>query len=283
MSRLWFFPLMALIVLGSCKTTHEDEDSASLPTAIEKKPESSVQDNGCPPKDDKCPASESWFALCTASRFNGKRLVQDHVLQGFGQGPCRARSALKNEACRQGKSPSLMGDVVCVPDPSGGQCPPKDVACPETQEPQACSAGQYDGQKLLWELIPKAYGRNGCEAMANLKKLACQKNLQPSKLQDVHCEADPTQGECPPKDDACGTEFKPVICRIKKVGDVEMKPPLVAAAVNSCVAKIELMNMVCKRAMRPSLAVNIECVADRFSQNNSTEEEADEGMESNGS
>ncbi len=87
--------------------------------------------------------------VCSASSYDGNPLAGERVVMGWGSNTCSGRQALYAAACAAKLLPSRLEQVQCVPDASGGHCPPKVVDCAPDPVAASCTAGVYDGQAML--------------------------------------------------------------------------------------------------------------------------------------
>jgi hypothetical protein len=201
--------------------------------------------------------------LCTASSYRDRPLAADAVV-AWGQNPCHGRVMLAKEACRLSMRPSQLGQVQCVPDSSGGNCPPPEPACPAGDgKPTECIAATYGAQELTSAQRVEGRGAGRCLAEADLRLAACRLNLDPIALGGIACTPDPTAGECPPKDTPCGDLARKTTCEALRAGGQNLPQPLEAKGDSECAARQALARLACRGDVRPGSLQGVTCRPDK--------------------
>lgn len=238
----------------SCQTVPADVTPnivESAPAAVDKKP------SECPVADAVC-TEEFNPSVCTAPAHESK--AKDHeALRTWGQNPCIGKAKMAKLACARGLEPSALGPIECVPDPSGGRCPPTPSVCIQVFIPSLCTVDSYNGQALTSDQKLRARGSNACVSTNKLHQLACELNLNPEYLENITCVTDKTGGECPVKSHGCGAGGEETVCQVKKYAGAELTQPLASKGKNPCVAKWELTRLACKMNMKPSQLEDVVC------------------------
>lgn len=256
-SILLIWSLSALVV--SCRTT-TDEASPLVATAqASEGPPADLSMAECPPKSVVC-GQEDEPAYCTATTHAGRPLPESLVVRAWGSNSCQGRVGLARTACAQGLDPAQLGQVQCVPDASGGHCPPNSVACGPEVSPTICVAARYGAQWLSEDQALQAWGTNPCWAREALAAEACRRNLDPTALGDVACRPDPQGAECPPPEAPCDDVRRAATCAVTKVLGGRAPPePLEAQGDGTCEARQRLMRLVCSRGLKPGDIEDIVC------------------------
>lgn len=262
--------LLLLLSLAACKTTSKRKEASESAGANANA--APLADNpipiqiGCSDPAPKCDAPDLNFKmLCSADLYDGKTLLKTKVLQGWGQGSCAAREALRKATCDSGKKFELVANIVCVNDPSSGECPVADQACITLLQPVMCAAKAYDGRTLSDEQAFRAWGSNSCVAQQNLKLLACKLGLRPSLMAagDIQCWDDQSEGECPVATESCESDYVPHVCKVVMYNGQNLTRPLAAFGASQCEAKAELQQQACNQGYRPSKLGEMQCQADQ--------------------
>ncbi|MFW7382017.1 MAG: hypothetical protein ACOH5I_24640 [Oligoflexus sp.] len=207
----------------------------------------------CPPHQMEAPY------LCSAY------YEADRVL-AWGPTACKAKRSLYQKACKNGVAIGQLKKLSCIPDPSRGECPVVRQPCTMEFKPTTCRATQYDGRKLSWDLMPTAWGSNACQARQKLQEEACHNGLVPSLMGEIACEADQSEGACPPKRDCDESETEPVVCTVETYGETKLEKPWTIFAPSKCQAMHQIQLLACRFAnqenqLKPSLLGAIECEA----------------------
>jgi hypothetical protein len=142
----------------------------------------------CPIRNTVCTMDYSPM-VCSSPSYEGKKGNAARQLIAWGANACEAKLNLQRTVCALQLLPSKLGAIQCVPDASGGHCPPKGVTCAAGGRPTDCIADTYGVQHLDADLVIKASGGNECEARANVAKEACHRNLDPEKFAEARCTA----------------------------------------------------------------------------------------------
>ena len=174
------------------------------------------------------------------------------------------RKNLNISSCLKNIPPLKLTEISCIPDPSEGECPVKIKKCETTRNFSVCYAKTYGGRDINIDKIPIFWGKNKCHAFNKLMVYACQQNLRPSKMSDIQCDPDHTDGECTNLT-PCDLGLKqPHVCTVKTYGNVKFKNPWIARGSSLCTAKRKLWSRACRFAnntnlLKPSLLGKIVC------------------------
>jgi len=150
----------------------------------------------CPIRNTVCTMDYSPM-VCSSPSYDGKKESTAQQLIAWGANACAAKLNLHRAVCGLQLLPSKLGALQCVPDASGGHCPPKDPACAAGGKPTSCSANTYGVQHLGADLAIRASGSSECEARANVAKEACRRNLDPEKFAAAICTAVVEKAQAP--------------------------------------------------------------------------------------
>jgi hypothetical protein len=201
--------------------------------------------------------------LCSAGSYDGHPLTGAARFVVWANNACLGKQKLNSLACDQKLLPSHLGEVQCVPDTSGGNCPPPPVPCSAGGKPMTCAAESYGGQKLTGDLSLSAAGVNECAATAALWLAACRQNLNPKQLQGITCHPDASNGECPPSSPPCSGPNRGAHCTARRLGGRILAKPLEANGDTACEAKLELARQACRQAEKPSTLDDVTCMFDK--------------------
>jgi hypothetical protein len=225
----------ALTTLSACKSQDSSLKVSMAPTAepIAAQAEGERLLAAAPPASalcdtlPSCPEDERQVPYqCIAYRYGGQLLWEGQRLHAWGASLCQAQRELAQNACKEGKDLTQLGDVSCAPDPTMGSCPAPASSCPDTAKPSKCYAKTYKGQELGWEQRPTAWGRNECEARSQVAARACEQGLEPGSLGSITCEIDVNPGQCPPTPPDCPLDQKEATeCLVSQLGDIVLKKP----------------------------------------------------------
>jgi hypothetical protein len=266
--------LFALITVNACKSQDSSLKATLVPPAepVVAQPEPEPAAVTTPPAQalcetlPSCPDDERKVPYqCVAYRYGGQLLWEGQRLYAWGSSLCLAKQALAQNACKEGKDLTQLGDVSCAPDPTMGSCPAPASSCPNTTKPSKCYAKAYKGQELNWEQRPTAWGRNECEARSKVAARACEQGFEPGSLSSITCEMDVNPGQCPPTPPNCSLDQKePTECLVSQLGDIVLKKPWKAIGTSSCEAQQRLRDMVCRfsnpsNQLTPQQLGSIEC------------------------
>ncbi len=264
MSRLRFAIVAAALAAfnAGCRTTAEGDEvvlKSGPPAGAPGFPAGAPGPGECPVAASVCSDTPLTMA-CAAKAYDSRPLPPSRELMAWGRSPCAARLALAKAACAANLSPSLLGRVSCIPDPSDGRCPPRHPACPEALVPTVCAAKGYGAQDLSPAQQLHAFGLNQCLAELALRTAACRQNLDPKNLARVTCEFDALEGECPlPPAAPCNDPPRRAYCRALKVIGEPLPKPLAANGASVCEAKRELEALACAAGLRPSRLDAVVC------------------------
>ncbi len=162
------------IVCASGKNPTLLENINCLPSPLEDECFQKNKPSSCEKSDKKI--------FCIAREYAGRELTLDLAVSGRGLGECSAMKNLKDMACRLLLKPSELDHVSCEEDHSNNECPLAVEMCEKEYLPVACT-GSLNGETL------HVFDVNECIGRAQLSSLVCQKNLPPSKLENVTCVA----------------------------------------------------------------------------------------------
>jgi hypothetical protein len=271
-TRLLVF-ITSVFILISCRTTtHENSQNRTYSvSSIDKYSKNLIAQNnfsGCEQLEYRCTEPKRKNpTLCSLSKYEGGLLSSYQIIQGWGNDLCTAKHALNIEVCKQNKDPTKIGRITCIPDPSDGECPTKDLLCPDSKAPAVCQARRYNKSLLHWEQSLKGWGFNECKAKENLLKQACKSNLKPSLLGHIFCEEDYTKGKCPITQEVCSEtpkEAVPHTCHAEKYGETTLSEPFFTYGLTLCEAKTALYELACLYAnsqnrLNPSHLTDIKC------------------------
>jgi len=187
---MFLFPILML----SCQTGRDSMPATSEVAVPAAEASSAPQTMGpvppyeCPGKVPVC-TKEFSPVMCTFSVYAGRPLKAADRLVTWGPNACVGLSRLYQEACKNLMQPRLIGQTQCVPDASGGHCPPPQARCAATVKPSVCRANAYGQEPLSGDQRIIAASSSECLARAKLKMEACRANLDPSLLAKVYCES----------------------------------------------------------------------------------------------
>ena len=252
--------LLLLFVATGCRTTGEPRVPSTGTSAAASDETLAVTpgEPECPVEDVVC-GQEEEAVLCSAAVYSGRLLPLSLGVRAWGSNRCTGRVALAKEACAKGLMPSKLGQVQCVPDASGGNCPPSSVACGPEVVPSVCSAARYGDQSLSEGQVLLAWGTNPCLAKESLAALACQRNLDPNLLDEVVCGSDPQNAECPPSESLCEDAPRESACEVVRMLGTLPAQLLEATGDSTCEAKQKLMRLVCMRGLKLSDIEDVVC------------------------
>ncbi len=191
-NRWLLSPIIWLSIL-SCQTGGDSTDqSDELASKTSEEPSSAnnigpVPAAECPGRAPIC-TKEYAPVICTFSVYAGRPLKASERLVTWGSNACVGTGRLYQEACKNLMQPRLIGQLQCVPDASGGRCPPHQTKCTQSLKPSICTANAYGKEQLSADQKIIAMESNECLARAKLKMDACRANLDPSLLTKVYCE-----------------------------------------------------------------------------------------------
>ena len=193
-TKSWVLALLFPYLSLSCQTGGNGTDSA--PALSSTSPDSAtpavtmgpVPPEECPGKVPIC-TKEFSPVICTFSVYAGRPLKASERLVTWGSNSCVGLERLYQEACKNLMQPRLIGQMQCVPDASGGHCPPPQAKCASAVKPSVCTAHAYGREGLSPEQKMSATDANECLARARLKMEACRANLDPSQLAKISCES----------------------------------------------------------------------------------------------
>ena len=160
--------------------------------------------------------------------------------------------------------PVAKATVPAVADvPSVVECPIRNTVCTMDYNPMVCSAVTYAGRSQPVAEQSIAWGPNGCAAKLNLHRQICAAGLLPSKLGEVQCVPDASNGHCPPAGAVCQGPGQPTSCRAEAYGSQHLNPDLAvkAAGASECEAKTKLNKEACRRNLDPERLTAITCSA----------------------
>ncbi len=143
-----------------------------------------ASDGNCPPESVPCPGSEA-PSVCTANGYAEQDLPAGKELKAWGSNACVATSNLAQVACRQNLNPKALKKIVCMDDPSAGECPLSDTPCNEKPRRVTCNARKYAGKSLAEPM--EAIAESACEAKRELARQACKRSLRPSAIDEIVC------------------------------------------------------------------------------------------------
>ena len=161
-------------------------------------------------------------------------------------------------------APVAQATVPVVPDaPSVAECPIRNTVCTMDYNPMVCSAAAYAGKAQSVAEQSIAWGPNGCAAKLNLHRQICAAGLLPSKLGEVQCVPDASNGHCPPASAVCREHGQPTNCRADAYGSQHLNPDLAVktAGASECEAKAKLNKEACRRNLDPERLAAITCSA----------------------
>lgn len=209
-------------------------------------------------KDEQLPGE----MLCLTRGYQSYMYLQPYEPKAWGPNLCQARKQLIAQLCEKKISPSAVDRINCIPDPSSGLCPVKLESCADDEVPQICTAHMYMDQKLAKTRLLKAYGINRCQAMNQLRTLACQTLLDPSRLTQIDCkEVQEPPEECPVKIQTCEKKTRPTTCKATRYNGENLDTPIIAQGSNACEAQANLYFLTCQRELVPSKLGSLDCVA----------------------
>ena len=187
---LWFW--FCLLTALSCQTSNNGTpvSGASEPAAATPAPNGvtgPIHASECPAKSGPC-SKEFIPVMCSASVYAGLPVKAEDRLVIWGANQCLGLAKLGVEACKNTLQPSLLSQIQCVPDASGGHCPPPQAACPTSVKPVTCTAQNYGKEHLSPSQRMTVAGSNECVARTRLKVEACRANLDPFMLRKIFCE-----------------------------------------------------------------------------------------------
>ena len=182
-----------LLTVLSCQTSNNgtpalDSSETAAATAAPKGVTGPIHISECPAKNGSC-TKELIPVMCSASVYAGQSVKHEDRLVVWGSNQCIGLAKLGVEACKNALQPSLLSQMQCVPDASGGHCPPPQAACPNTVKPVTCTAQTYRNEALSASQRMTVAGSNECLARARLKVDACRANLDPFMLKKIFCES----------------------------------------------------------------------------------------------
>lgn len=143
-----------------------------------------ASDGNCPPESVACPEGDA-PSVCSANAYGDQDLPAQNALKAWGSNACVATANLAQVACRQNLNPKALKKVVCMDDPSAGECPPPDTPCNEKARRVTCKARKYGGKGMTEPLEAKA--ESACEAKQALARQACKRSLRPSAIDEIVC------------------------------------------------------------------------------------------------
>lgn len=150
------------------------------------------------------------------------------------------------------------------PPDEPAECPVGSVACSSEYDPVMCSASAYSGKAVDGDARIVAWGTNACTGRIALEKEACRLELRPSKLGNIQCVPDASDGNCPPESVACPDGAAPSVCTAGAYGEVELPAAkaLKAWGSNACVATANLAQVACRQNLNPKALKKIFCADD---------------------
>ena len=254
----------AIICASSCFSSRPDE-----PIAIDTFPIEQDLPEVDKPVDDECNIDEIKCSkeemirediVCITRGFGAHVFVKGWQPQGWGSSICEAKRSLTRVLCDQKVSPSAVDRFQCLPDPSSGHCPAKPEKCPDTEKLQTCTTTSYMDQKLDKQKILKSWGKNRCDAMNELRALACRQGMDPSLLSQVSCRVIPEIPEdCPPKIKACDRPYAATTCKIRRYNGEPLAQMLTVSANSLCEAQAQAYFLACQRDLLPSKLGTMDC------------------------
>ena len=149
------------------------------------------------PSGGECPKPQRFCTFeykpstCRAKTYNGSSLNWNLQPIARSSNACLARLKLEQRACYSGLLPSLLDDIVCEEDKTGGLCPPKyNCKKNDSKKKTTCTATKFGDQELSppW----KESALNECEAKFAIYQRACSyadasNELKPDQLGDISC------------------------------------------------------------------------------------------------
>jgi hypothetical protein len=139
------------------------------------------------------------------------------------------------------------------------ECPIGAVVCSQEYDPVLCSAGTYAGQVVDQEARLVAWGTNACSGKIALQKEACRLNLRPSKLGQVQCVPDASEGNCPPESLPCPDSTAPTVCTANAYGDQNLPAE---KAIKAWGSNANLAQVACRQNLNPKALKKIVCTDD---------------------
>lgn len=178
------------------------------------------------------------------------------LVAAFAIAGCRTTTESET---REGKQEFRIPEAPPPEEPS--ECPVEEVVCSQEYSPALCSASSYDGRAVDVDSRVVAWGTNGCTGALGLRKQACKQGLKPSKLGQIQCVPDASDGNCPPESIACPPGNAPSVCTAKAYGDQELpdERALKAWGSNACVATANLAQVACRQNLNPKMLKQISC------------------------
>jgi hypothetical protein len=251
---------VSLVFLQSC-VHGEKKETGDVQAFVQGQQTADPTDLTCPPEPRPC--TEEWNPTRCLSESAGEELL---VLRGriiaFGDNLCLAREKLRVSACNAGLKPGHLGNISCVPDASQARCGGPAEDCKDAPGlPTVCRLTRYNNQDLTPTSLVAGFGKNECEARADLTRELCAANLDPMHINNVTCEADQTGGECPPSTLRCPQTVSPSRCRVTLASASSKNLELSSWGRNLCEAQAKLRGEACKHNRKPSVLPPVTCEA----------------------
>ncbi len=207
----------------------------------------------CKELEKSCP-QESKQTFCDLREFSGVVLTPGHNSYAFAGNECEAKKLVLAAACSRGWDIKTMDAIKCTADASDQKCPVTPGICVTLFDPTRCVAGGDNVNPAGLDAPLVAWGSNSCIARFELSKVACSRNLNPARLQNIVCERQPKYaGDCPPVQPSCDrADVETSVCEVDSAPGLATNEKISAEGSGKCLAKFNLDLRVCMAGLSPS-------------------------------
>jgi len=215
----------------------------------------------CKELEKSCP-QEPKQTFCELREFSGVRLTPGHNSFAYAGSVCEAKKAVLSEACKRGWDIKTMDAIKCAPDASDRQCPVVSGICITLFDPSRCIAAANNADPAAVDAPLVAWGANSCVARYELSKVACSRNMNPDRLQNIVCEKQTRySGDCPPVQPSCEqADVEATVCEVDSAPGQAANVKISAEGSGKCLARFNLDLRTCIAGLSPAeVAARVSC------------------------
>lgn len=207
----------------------------------------------CKELEKSCP-QEAKQTFCELREFSGVILTPGHNSFAYAASACEAKKAVLAEACKRGWDIKTMDAIKCVPDASDRKCPVVPAVCITLFDPARCIATGDNTNPASLESPLVAWGANSCVARYELSRVACSRNMNPERLQNIVCEKQPRySGDCPPVQPSCDkADAEATVCEVDSAPGQAANVKISAEGSGKCLARFNLDLRSCIAGLSPT-------------------------------